>query len=102
VIWERADETVLEAKRPGKDGGRATPVLESSFWDLRPWISIVVVALTMMVKFTGASSSGERVGELYMKGAISIIDFVSMPEAALDLVCQSYVSPTHAKIPRKR
>jgi len=49
------------------------------------------------VKLTGASSSAGCIGELEcMKGATSIIDFSSMPEALFDFVCMLKNQPSDA------
>jgi hypothetical protein len=62
---------------------------------------MLLVVPVPTAKLTGASSSGGRIGELdCMKGATSIIDFVSMPEAVFDVVITPKVSPIHTVIPR--
>jgi len=50
--------------------------------------SVKIFTSVAKVKLTGASSSAGCIGELEcMKGATSIIDFFSMPDAVFDFVC---------------
>ena len=65
--------------------------------DGKPNNNMNIFTSVAKAKLTGASSSAGCIGELEcMKGATSIIDFSSMPEAVFDFVCMLKNQPSDA------